>query len=122
VGNVDPSEEPAPITRRFCYALDLIDDAALIAEYEARHAPGSGWPAVVAHIRAQGAESMEIWRAGDRLMMIVEAVPDYPRPVPAPPEIDRWEELMWRFQRPLPFASAGEKWVQMVQIFDLDAQ
>jgi L-rhamnose mutarotase len=122
VGNADPSDVPAAATRRFCYALDLIDDAALIAEYEARHAPGSGWPEVVAHIRAQGAERMEIWRAGDRLMMIVEAVSDYPRLVPAPPEIDRWEELMWRFQRPLPFAPAGEKWVPMTQIFDLDAQ
>jgi L-rhamnose mutarotase len=122
VGNDDPSEAPEAATRRFCYALDLIDDAALIAEYEARHAPGSAWPAVIAHIRAQGAERMEIWRAGDRLMMIVEAVRDYPRPVPTPPEIDRWERLMWRFQRPLPFAPAGGKWVQMVQIFDLDAQ
>jgi L-rhamnose mutarotase len=122
VGNADPSEAPAAAIRRFCYALDLIDDAALIAEYEARHAPGSAWPEVVAHIRAQGAEHMEIWRAGDRLMMIVEAANDYPRPVPAPPEIDRWEELMWRFQRPLPFAPAGEKWMQMTQIFDLDAQ
>jgi L-rhamnose mutarotase len=122
VGNADPVEAPAVTTRRFCYALDLIDDAALIAEYEARHTPGSVWPAVVAHIRAQGAERMEIWRAGDRLMMIVDAVGGYPRPVPAPPEIDRWERLMWRFQRPLPFASAGEKWAQMAQIFDLDAQ
>jgi len=120
--HADPSKAPAAATRRFCYALDLIDDAALIAEYEKRHAPGSAWPEVVAHIRAQGAEHMEIWRAGDRLMMIVEAANDYPRPVPAPPEIDRWEELMWRFQRPLPFAPAGEKWVQMTQIFDLDAQ
>ena len=40
MGIADPSEAPA--TRRFCYALDLIDDAALIAEYEARH--GCTWP------------------------------------------------------------------------------
>ncbi len=108
--------------RRFCYLLDLVDDAALIADYEARHAPQSVWPEVVAHIRAQGAESMEIWRAGDRLVMIVEAADDYPRPVSPPPEIDRWEELMWRFQQPLPFAGDGEKWVPMARIFDLDAQ
>lgn len=117
-----PPQASAAPTRRFCYALDLIDDAALIAEYEARHAPGSAWPEVVAHIRAQGAEHMEIWRAADRLMMIVEATADYPKPIAAPPEIDRWERLMWRFQRPLPFAPTGEKWVRMTQIFDLDAQ
>ncbi len=108
--------------RRFCFVLDLIDDAALIADYEARHAPGSVWPDVVAHIRAQGVENMQIWRAGDRLVMIVEAAEDYPRDLPAPPEIDRWEASMWRFQRPLPFARDGEKWVAMSRIFDLDAQ
>lgn len=107
---------------RLCFALDLIDDAALIAEYEARHAPGALWPAVAAHIRAQGVEAMEIWRTGDRLVMIAEVADDYPRDVPAPPEDAEWEGLMWRFQRPLPHAAPGEKWVAMTRIFDLGEQ
>lgn len=107
---------------RLCFALDLNDDAALIAEYEARHAPGAVWPAVTAHIRAQGFESMEIWRSGDRMVMIAEVAEDYPRPVPAPPEIEQWEALMWRFQRPLPHAAPGEKWVAMHRIYDLGEQ
>lgn len=107
---------------RLCFALDLVDDAALIAEYEARHAPGAVWPAVVAHIRARGVEAMEIWRSGDRMMMIAEVADDYPRDVPDPPENADWEALMWRFQRPLPHAAAGEKWVAMRRIFSLDEQ
>ncbi len=107
---------------RLCFALDLVADAALIAEYEARHAPGAVWPQVVAHIRARGFEAMEIWRTGDRMVMIAEVAGDYPRDVPAPPEDAAWEELMWRFQRPLPHAAEGEKWVPMTQIFDLADQ
>ena len=74
------------MSRRHCAVLDLADDPALIADYEARHAPGAVWPRVIAHIRAQGVEAMEIWRAGDRLVMIAEVADDYPRPVPAPPD------------------------------------
>ena len=105
--------------RRLCFALDLIDDAALIADYEARHAPGAVWPAVLAHIRAQGVAAMEIWRTGDRMVMIAEVAEDYPRAVSAPPEFAACEYLMWRFLRPLPHAAPGEKWVTMARIFDL---
>lgn len=106
--------------RRMCFALDLADDTRLIAEYEARHAPGAVWPEVIAHIRAQGMESMEIWRTGDRLVMIAEVADDYPRAVAEPPRVADWETLMWRFQRPLPHAADGEKWVPMQRIFQLD--
>ena len=108
------------MSRRRCFALDLVDDAGLIADYEARHAPGAVWPAVIAHLRASGVEAMEIWRSGDRLVMIAETQEDWPLAVAAPPEIARWEEEMWRFQRALPHAAPGEKWVAMHRIFTLD--
>ena len=107
---------------RHCFALDLRDDAALIAEYEARHAPGAIWPEVIAHIRATGVERMEIWRTGDRMVMIAETAEDYPRAVPAPPAIEQWEELMWAFQKPLPHAAEGEKWVAMQPVFTLEGE
>jgi L-rhamnose mutarotase len=112
----------APIVSRRCFALDLADDAELVAEYERLHGPGAAWPAVIEHIRATGVETMEIWRTGDRLLMITEVSDDYPRRVETPPEVERWEELMWRFQRPLPNAPQGEKWVPMTRIFSLDEQ
>ena len=108
--------------RRRCFALDLASDSALIAEYDQRHAPGAVWPAVVDYIRASGVEAMEIWRTGDRLFMIAEVADDYPRAVEMPAEVGRWEALMWRFQRPLPHAADGDKWVPMQRIFSLDEQ
>jgi L-rhamnose mutarotase len=80
------------------------------------------WPAVIDHIRASGVEAMEIWRTGDRMIMIAEVADDYPRKVEVPVETDRWEELMWRFQRPLPHAAEGEKWLPMTRIFSLEEQ
>jgi L-rhamnose mutarotase len=33
--------------------------------------------------------------------------------------VQAWEALMSRFQQPLPFAKAGEKWVPMARMFSL---
>ena len=33
-----------------------------------------------------------------------------------------WEQLMWRFQQPLPWAAAGQKWVPMERIFELEIE
>jgi L-rhamnose mutarotase len=104
---------------RLCFALDLIDDAALIQEYCRMHQAGSVWPAVIDHIRAQGIESMEIWQRGDRLFMIMEAADDYPRRTSRATgeENERWELLMSSFQKTLPDAAAGQKWSPLRRIF-----
>jgi L-rhamnose mutarotase len=107
-------------TRRLCLALDLKDDAAAIAEYERLHQPGNVWPEVIADIHARGYVSMEIWRTGNRLMMIAEVAADAPKPAPSTDVVNaRWEDEMWRFQQALPHAQQGEKWVPMHLIFDL---
>ncbi len=116
------NRESNKMSRRLCFALDLVNDAAKIAEYEAFHRPGGVWPPVVDDIRAQGIEGMEIWRTGDRMVMIATVADDYPRARAIPPEHDAWENLMWRFQKALPHAAPGEKWVPMTQIFDLAQQ
>lgn len=38
---------------------------------------------------------------------------------PGPNLAGECEELMWQFQRPLPLAKVGEKWVPMERIFSL---
>jgi len=111
-----------PVTRRLCYALDLVNDAALIREYCRMHEPGSVWPAVIEHIRVQGVETMQIWQQDDRLFMIIDATDDYPRCDASPigqQENDRWEAYMAKFQRPLPGAAPGEKWKTLRCIFAL---
>jgi L-rhamnose mutarotase len=31
----------------------------------------------------------------------------------------QWEQLMWKYQQPLPTAKPGQKWMVMDQIYDL---
>ena len=55
---------------RYCLALDLKDDAALIATYEAHHQ--RIWPEVAQHLRKHGVTGMEIYRLGTRMVMLME--------------------------------------------------
>lgn len=107
--------------QRHYYALDLKDDAAAIAEYERWHRPDMVWPEIVASIRSAGIEEMEIFRTGNRLVMVVQVADDH---VPAPKQesdakTQEWEALMDRYQQRLPWAEAGQKWVPMGRIFSL---
>ncbi len=112
------------MSRRLCFALDLIDDAALMAQYEAMHAPGAVPAEVVADIRATGFLDLEIWRTGDRCFMVATVADDFPRARGAEAQAvaDRWEAAMWRYQRALPHAAPGEKWTAMTRLFALDEQ
>lgn len=107
---------------RFALALDLVDDAASIAEYEKYH---EKIPAEIdASIREAGITNMEIYRIGNRLFMIMETVDDFSFEAKAAadaanPHVQAWEKLMWRFQQSLPMAKPGEKWMLMDQIFKL---
>ena len=108
---------------RYCLALDLVDDPALIAEYEQWHR--AVWPGILESIRSAGIVQMEIYRAGNRLFMIMEVTEDFSFAAKAKAdqdsaEVQEWEQLMWQFQQPLPFAKPGEKWVMMEKIFQLE--
>jgi L-rhamnose mutarotase len=84
------------------------------------HEPGSVWPGVIDHIRANGVENMEIWHHGDRLFMIMDATDEYPRRDAShvgQQESDRWEGCMAQFQRALPGTAPGEKWLALRRIF-----
>ena len=107
--------------------LDLKDDAELIARYEAWHAAGAVPAPVVACIRAADIEAMEIYRSGNRLVMVMETGPDFDPAAKAAadasnPDVIAWEELMSRFQQPLPWADEGEKWLEAKRIFALEEQ
>jgi len=112
------------MSQRKCFALDLVDDAELVAAYEAAHAPGAVWPEVIAGIRAKGFLNMEIWRVDDRLFMVAEVSDAWPIPLdPSQAEVDgRWESVMDRFQHPLRSAADGEKWRPMQRIFAMEEQ
>jgi L-rhamnose mutarotase len=104
--------------------LDLIDDAAAIAEYEHWHAPGNVPAAVLASIRAAGIEEMEIFRTGTRLVMTMAVTPDFDPAAKAAadaadPDVVAWEARMGQFQRALPAAPDGSRWTPMPRIFRL---
>jgi L-rhamnose mutarotase len=112
---------------RMCFALDLKDDPALVAEYRRFHAPGGPPPAVTRALRASGIEVLEIYLCGNRLFMVLEGAADFSLQAKAQadannPEVQRWEELMWQFQKPLPWAEPGQKWVPAEKIYDLAEQ
>ena len=108
--------------QRFCLALDLIDDADSIREYEQYHAPGSAWPEVTQHDLDAGILNIEIFRTGNRMFMILETNDDFDFEKKSAfdatnPKIAAWESLMWKYQQPLPWAKPGEKWILMKRIF-----
>ena len=110
--------------KRFCYALDLVDDPKLIAEYEHWHKDENVWPEIKKSITDAGITDMQIYRTGNRLFMIMETTDDYSaeeksKMDAAGPKVQEWEELMWKFQQPLAWAKEGEKWMSMNQVFQL---
>ncbi len=107
---------------RYCLALDLKEEPALIAQYEEWHR--KVWPEILDSILSSGIEQMEIYRAGNRLFMIMEVKDGFSfdskeKADAANTKVQEWEALMWRFQQALPFAAPGEKWVLMNKIFTL---
>lgn len=109
---------------RHCYVLDLHDDPALIAEYERWHRADTVWPEIVDSLREAGILELEIFRSGDRLVMLMETGAGFSPEAKAEadagnPRVQAWEALMWRFQKPLPGSAPGEKWRQAGRIFAL---
>lgn len=112
-------------SQRFCLALDLDDDVALIAEYEQLHR--RIWPEIAGHLRDHGVLDMQIWRLGTRLFMVMDTGPEFSTEAmdqasAANPKVQEWEALMWRFQKPTPWTAPGNKWQPMTQIFSLSDQ
>jgi L-rhamnose mutarotase len=108
--------------RRYCLALDLVDDPALIAEYEQWHR--EVWPEIIQSITSSGITQMEIYRVGNRLFMIMEVNDSFSFEAKSAADasnakVQEWEQLMWKFQQPMPFAKPGEKWILMDKIFDM---
>jgi L-rhamnose mutarotase len=109
--------------KRYCLALDLKDDSKLIAEYEAYHR--NVWPEIKKSILDSGITNMEIYRFGNRLFMIMEADDSFSFDRKSAMDssntkVQEWEQLMWKFQQPLPGSKPGEKWVLMENIFKLN--
>ena len=107
--------------KRYYLALDLKDDPKLIAEYEGHHKKIS--KEILDSIKNSGIHRMELFRAGNRMLMIMEVENSFSfeekeKMDKADPAVQRWETLMWNYQQALPFAKPGEKWVLLKKFFD----
>lgn len=108
--------------QKFCLALDLKNDPDLIAEYIEFHK--NVWPEIQHSILDSGIINLEIYNVADRLFMIIEANSDFSfeektKRDAENPKVQEWETLMWQFQKVLPHAKTGEKWLLMDKIFEL---
>jgi L-rhamnose mutarotase len=108
---------------RYCLALDLKNDPQLIAEYKRYHE--KIWPEITRSIKGAGIEDMEIYLHGTRMFMVMEVSERFSFEKKANadsenPKVREWEELMWKFQEPLPDSRPGEKWMLMERIFKLE--
>lgn len=111
------------MNRRFCLTLDLKDDPKLIAEYKRYHE--RVWPEIVESIKGSGIHDMEIYLLGARMFMIMEVDDKFSFEAKGEadrrnPRVQEWETLMWKFQKALPQAKPGEKWMPMERIFKLE--
>ncbi len=111
------------MSRRYCLTLDLKDDPQLIAEYKRHHR--NVWPEIRKSIRDSGIVGMEIYLLGARMFMIMEVDDSFSFEAKGAadrnnPRVQEWEQLMWKFQQPLPQARPGEKWLLMERVFKLE--
>ena len=108
--------------KRYCLALNLVDDEQMIAEYESWHQKVP--PAILQSFYDSGIEKMEIYRTRNRLFMILEVSEGFSFERKeamdlANPEVQQWEKRMSRFQQLIPGTPEGQKWVSMKKLFEL---
>ncbi len=109
--------------KRYCLALDLLNDVELINEYKKYHE--NVWPEIIASIKKAGIKELEIYLVSNRLFMILEANDSFTFENKAKldtenPKVQEWEALMWKYQQALPCVKKGGKWILMDQIFQLN--
>ena len=108
--------------KKYCLTLDLKNDEALITEYKKYHE--KIWPEITESLINSGIINSEIYCVENRLFMILEVSDNFSfekkdKMDLENPKVQEWENLMWKYQKKLPFAKKGEKWILMEKIYQL---
>ena len=111
--------------KRYCLALDLVNDPAMISQYIEHHK--AVWPEITDSIKKSGIIDMQIFNFADRLFMVIEVEEGFSfekknKMDSQNPYVIKWEELMSTYQKTLPNALPGEKWILMEKVFDLNSK
>lgn len=107
--------------KRYCQTLTLVDNPELVEKYIEVHS--HVWPEVIAGQHEVGILSMEIYRWGRSLFMIMDTVDDFDfardmARLAGLPRQAEWEAYVSQFQGCAAGASSAEKWQMMEKIFD----
>ena len=108
--------------KKYCLALDLINDHDLIEAYKKHHK--NVWPEIIESIKNSGILNLEIYQVENRLFMIMETDDAFSFENKSKidsnnSKVQEWETLMWKYQKALPNSKKGEKWMLMDKIFQL---
>ncbi len=113
--------------KRYCKTLLLENDPSLIEAYREVHKPENTWPEITQGMKEVGILDMEIYIIQNRLFMIMDTIPDFDheqamQELAQKPRQAEWEAYVSRFQLTTSEATAGEKWVLMDRIYELNQQ
>lgn len=113
--------------KRYCKTIQLENDPALIEAYKKVHQPEKTWPEISKGMKELGILDMEIYIHENRLFMIMDTVADFDhdeamKALAEKPRQAEWEAYVSQFQRTSSGATAGEKWVLMERIYEMDQQ
>jgi len=114
---------PKPV-KRYCQALDLVDDAELIRQYRLLHSPEKHWKEIRDGIREVGILRMDIYISGNHLFMIVDVGEDFDwdksfERLSKLPRQAEWEGVVAKLQGCRSDAKSDEKWKPIERIFTL---
>ena len=106
--------------KRYCQTLTLVDNPEMVSQYVEAHR--HVWPEVIEGQRDVGIMSMEIWRSGRSLFMIMDTVDEFDfergmTKLATLPRQAEWEAYVSQFQGCAAGASSAEKWKLMDRIF-----
>lgn len=107
---------------RHCLTLDLKNDPEKIAAY--KNHQQSIWPEVCDSFYASGIRDMEMYLAGNRVIVILDVTEDFSFERKAAmdagnPRVLEWETLMAGFQDVPEQTDSLRRWTRAERIFDL---
>lgn len=108
--------------KRYVQTMSLRDDAELIRSYREAHDKEHFWREIGEGIHSVGILEMEIYIAGNQLVMIVDAPLDFNwedamTRLASMPRQQEWEAFVAAFQGCDPTATSDEKWQMMDRMF-----
>ena len=110
--------------KRIAQTVMLKDDPEVIRRYDEYHA--HPFPEVVEGTLACGVKRVFIYRFGRLLFMFLEVPDDFDMNrdmagYMSSPKAREWDELMRTLQEPVTGAKPGETWVQMTEVYAVEA-